>query len=344
MTVGRVVCGPSMATANPEKDRIAPVAIRDFRPEDYPALVAINNASFPDHPETEGEWRYEDEHFDRATYVQRRLVAVDRAAGDPVGFSDYSHMPWSFDPRRFQAWINVHPNAQRRGVGGALHDRLLEEMRERKATAVKTSVRESMTDSVAWVQRRGFREVSRHWESRLDLQAFDPATFAKYANVPKGLRIVTLKDELAEDPDRLRGVYEMGNAIGPDVPRTDPYTAPSFEMWRDMVLGPWSFPEAFFLGKDADLYVGQSDLARSESQPDVLYTGFTGVRREYRGRGVAWALKLAALSLAKARGYGEVRTWNSTLNAPMLGINVKLGFVKQPAWIQFEKDLTGGAG
>ena len=73
---------------------------------------------------------------------------------------------------------------------------------------------------------------------------------------------------------------------------------------------------------------------------DVLYTGFTGVRREYRGRGIAMALKLRAVDYAKSHGYREIRTWNSTLNAPMLGINVRLGFVKQPVWITFGKDLT----
>ena len=321
----------------------ARVAIRDFKPEDYPALVTINNASFPDYPDREEEWRYEDEHFDRTKYVRARLVAVG-PSGRPVGFAEYAHLPWAFHPRKFNAWVNVDPKWERRGIGGALYDRVLDELRARDAITAKTSVRESMTECVAWAQRRGFREVSRHWESRLDLRTFDPARFAKYATPAKGIRIVTLKDELVQDPDRLRGVFEMGNAIGPDVPRTDPFTPPTFEMWRDMVQGPWSFPEAFFLAKDGDLYVGQSDLGRSEGQPDVLYTGFTGVRREYRGRRIAWALKLAALSLAKARGYAEVRTWNSTLNEPMLGINMKLGFLKQPAWIQLDKDLRDGVG
>ncbi len=73
-----------------------------------------------------------------------------------------------------------------------------------------------------------------------------------------------------------------------------------------------------------------------------MYTGFTGVLREYRGRGIAWALKLRALTWAKERGYREVRTWNSTRNAPMLGINVALGFAKQPVWITFAKDLAEG--
>jgi GNAT superfamily N-acetyltransferase len=106
------------------------------------------------------------------------------------------------------------------------------------------------------------------------------------------------------------------------------------------VNSPGSLPEAFFIAKAGDSYVGQSNLIRSEELSDVLYTEFTGVRREHRGRGIAMALKLRAIDYAKRHGYREIRTWNSSLNAPMLGINVKLGFVKQPLWITFGKDLT----
>ncbi len=31
--------------------------------------------------------------------------------------------------------------------------------------------------------------------------------------------------------------------------------------------------------------------------------------------------------------------WNATVNEGMLGINVKLGFVRQPAWVTFVRKL-----
>jgi len=125
------------------------------------------------------------------------------------------------------------------------------------------------------------------------------------------------------------------------MPRIDPFTRRSFEMYRDRVLNsPGSIPDAVFVAKDGDRYVGLTELFRQGALPTTLNTSLTGVRREHRGRGVAFALKLRALDWAKRHGYREVRTFNSTLNAPMLGINVKLGFVKQPVWITFGKDLT----
>jgi GNAT superfamily N-acetyltransferase len=318
------------------------VEIREFQPEDYPAIVEISNLLLPDHPTTVGEERFEDERFDRAKMFHRRLVAVDPSSRAIVGDLLYNHTPWAFDQDRYGVWIGVHPRWQRRGIGRLLATRLMDELRERRATALRMWVRESKTETVAWLGRRGVRELHRNWESRLDVQAFDPSRFTGDARVPEGLDVVTLADELAKDPARLRDVFELDNVLSRDVPRVDPYTPPPFEMFRDFVVsGPRALPEGFFLAKDRDTYVGVSNLEKLESLPDTLYTGFTGVRREYRGRGIAMCLKLRAIDYARRRGFRWIRTANSTLNAPMLGINMKLGFVKENIWIVMGKDLTG---
>jgi len=329
------------ATRQDTEDR-AHVAIREFRPEDYPGITEVCNLVDPDYPSTEAELREEDRTWDRGKFVQVRYVAEEADTGKAVALAEYNHQPWSFDPRRFSIWIGVRPDCQGRGVGGALYDRVVEDLRSRGANALRSWAREDRAESVRFLEKRGFRELERAWESRLDMKAFDPARFADRAAVPAGIEVVSLAEELARDPEVFRRVHAFGAVAGVDVPRLDPYTPPEYETWRRNLNGPWFLPEAFFLAKDGDAIVGQSDLGRSEAEPDLMYTGFTGVLREYRGRGIAWALKLHALAWAKARGYREVRTWNSTRNAPMLGINVALGFAKQPVWITFAKDLTEG--
>jgi len=316
------------------------VTIRDFQPEDYPAVVDIGNLLYPEHPTTVEQERFEDEHFDTKQYILRRYVAV-RASGSVVGTASLFHMPRAYDPRRFGMWIGVHPQWHEKGVGHALYEHLFEQFRVLKAVALRTWTRETMRDSVAWLERRGFRELMRGWESRLDVRSFEFPPFANYWGLPPDIEIVTLAEELAKDPESIQALYELDSDIAPDVPRIDPFTRMGFEMYRDHVLNsPGSIPDAVFVARDGDRYVGLTELFRDDALPDTLNTGLTGVRREHRGRGIAFALKLRALDWAKRHGYREVRTFNSTLNAPMLGINVKLGFVKQPVWITFGKDLT----
>jgi GNAT superfamily N-acetyltransferase len=64
------------------------------------------------------------------------------------------------------------------------------------------------------------------------------------------------------------------------------------------------------------------------------YNAFTGVLREYRGRGLAQALKLQTILLAKREGVRYVRTNNDSKNAPMLAVNRKLGYMPEPGYYE----------
>jgi GNAT superfamily N-acetyltransferase len=126
-----------------------------------------------------------------------------------------------------------------------------------------------------------------------------------------------------------------------DVPDIDPFTAmPYDDFLKTYITAPYVIPDAFFLAKDGDRYVGTSQLWSSEEEPDILHQELTGVIPEYRGKGVAMALKLKTVEYARANGKREIRTWNDTLNRPMLRINEAMGFQKEPAEIAFLKDLT----
>lgn len=59
--------------------------------------------------------------------------------------------------------------------------------------------------------------------------------------------------------------------------------------------------------------------------------------REYRGKGIASALKVRALTAARAKRYTHVKTENHVENRPMLTINERLGFTKVPGVIIFAK-------
>jgi RimJ/RimL family protein N-acetyltransferase len=208
------------------------------------------------------------------------------------------------------------------------------------------NTRETFAEGVAFAAHRGFRESRRAWESRLDVARFDPRPFQEQADAAvKGVRVVTVGGEQVNDPQWLEKLYEMHTEIAADIPQPEPYTPMTVEeLRRRWIENPEYLPHGHFLVKDGDRYVAESNLFLTESPADVLYQGITGTRREYRGRGLALALKLRTIDYAQRHGKREIRTWNDTLNQPMLAVNARLGFVRQPAWITFEKVLHHGNG
>jgi len=79
-----------------------------------------------------------------------------------------------------------------------------------------------------------------------------------------------------------------------------------------------------------------NNLWKSEIEKGIN-TGLTGVRREYRRKGIATALKHTGLIWAKNQGYEWIRTDNVDTNTGMLSINIRVGFKFMPACLVFEK-------
>lgn len=94
-------------------------------------------------------------------------------------------------------------------------------------------------------------------------------------------------------------------------------------MWLEM---PYVLPDALFIAKQGDEYVGVSDVSRFEAMPGGLTQGFTGVRREYRRRGLATALKVAGIVYAQSHGYQIIQTFNKPEQSAIRELNEKLGF------------------
>jgi GNAT superfamily N-acetyltransferase len=278
--------------------------------------------------------------------MQRRVVAeVD---GAEAGTAEYQHHTYMYHPRKFFLDVRVRPEFRQRGIGSALYDQLMHDLAARPPQTLWANVRETFTEGLAFADHRGFRESRRAWESRLDVRRFDPGPYQAQADAAvRGFRIVTVADEQAADPDWLVKLHDMHVEVAADIPQPEPYTPLTVEELRQRwIENPDYLPGGHFLAKDGDRYVAQSNLFLTSEPPDVLYQGVTGTRRAYRGRGLALALKLRSIDYARRQGKREIRTWNDTLNAPMLAINVRLGFVRQPAWITFEKsfdDAEGGS-
>ena len=315
--------------------------VRLATPADYPVLVALNKASYPDYGETEEEWRHWDETWDYQKYFKSRVVAED--GGRVVGFGLVNHMRWAFVPTKYRIDITVHPDHRGRGHGTALYDALVDKVRARDGRTVAAAAKESMAEGVRFLTKRGFAVVKRDWESRLFVKGFDFARFATADDrvAKQGIRIVALADEMQGDSATLQKAFELNEDCRMDIPSVDPPTRHTFEEFRrDDIDAPNALLDAFFVAIDTDgRYLGVSNMFRSLDDPTYLWQGITGVRRDARGKGIAMALKLRTVRYAIDKGVEHIKTWNDVHNKPMLAINEAMGFAKEPAWISYEKDL-----
>ena len=317
-----------------------PVTIRPRKDSDWEGLVEIANAVWPDHPIDGEEWRYFDQHQDSRCHYR---IWVAEAEGAIVGYGELSQNPEMYHPRKYELELAVQPHYRRQGIGSTLYQKLWQEVLPHDPLSFRVGIFEPDIESLNYFQKRGFIEEQRNWESVLDVAAFD---FTPYEGRTEKLEVdgffLRSFRQLENDPERNHKIHDLFNIVLLDVPFSDPVTKLPFQTFQQNLQRPTLIPDGYFLMVYGDLYVGISNLWRTANPMDVEQ-GITGVRRVYRRRGIALALKLAGIRYAREQGKHRIRTNNEIGNRPMLTLNEKLGFVRQPAWISLRKRLQGSS-
>jgi mycothiol synthase len=316
-------------------ERVNP-RIRAAELTDLPAIVAIHAAAVPSRPHSLHELTHDLTKLE--DHLKPQLIVAEHD-GQILGVASFSRSAGSYHPHKFHLELYVHPDSRGRGVGAALFDVTLEALKPLEAISVRTQVREDEASSLRFAQARGFTEDKRDFESLLDVQAFDAAPYSSL-EARLAAEGVTLRSWRELDSEAFRReLHAVFSEVRLDVPRSEPATPISFEFFDENVVSDaelaWDASFASLEGNRITGFTGAFQGAKS----GVLDQWLTATTREARGRGIATALKVRQLEAAQRLGFVTVRTDNDTRNAPMLAVNAKLGFVRQPAVLSLAKVL-----
>lgn len=219
----------------------------------------------------------------------------------------------------------VLPRYRRLGLGTAILDHLLE-----LAKAHGYPIAAADTDdpgSASFAERFGFEEVDRQVEQVRAIGNEPEPT------VPVGVQVLSV----AQKPELWRAAYHQIGLDGlADMAVSAPMEVSPAEWESEWIADP----AATFLALDAaGEIIGMAGLLADADVPDRAEHGFTTVRRDWRGKGIASLLKRTTLHWASQHGLREVYTWTQRGNADMRRLNEHLGFVTRTESIRYEKSL-----
>ena len=255
---------------------------------DLEAMIAVRVAADPESPPP----RIENLRHNLA--AQKGLVYFVARLGDKPVACGFVH-PGATEYA--EAHLVVLPAERRRGIGAALLAEIAAAARAAERPELEGEVRED-------VERRGYRVVGGEKALALDLARVEAAFPAS----PSGITIMSR----AERPELTDQLYEIGAEGAADIPGFP--GRPTYEQWRATDIDrPTRKPEFFFIALAGDEPVGYAML---DDYGRDAYHGLTAVRRSWRRRGIATALKQKQIAAAKAAGFRRLVTASEERNAP----------------------------
>ena len=211
----------------------------------------------------------------------------------------------------------VRPDARGQGIGTALWNELRQVGAARGAKSLTSSIDPHDERAIAWLT--GIRGLTGalHLESRLDLGDNLSST-----GFPPGITIDTLGDNPSEHDWQETYAAHVRLAKEPPDARDHPASIP-YQIYRTLIAEPWQVATA--RTSDRSIVGLTSVFVRSERDRSVN-TMLTAVNREWRGKGLAAALKTTHAITLRDAGWRSIVTQNMEGNDRILAVNRRLGF------------------
>ena len=305
----------------------------------YQTINTIFNLCYPDYAHPVATMKHDDDSRSKKYPYQRELIERD---GTIIAYGRYCQDEWGYHPQKYDWRVFQHPDEDVKPLLAMYQARIIDALKDKDLIGLTTSAREDQPERLEFLKANDYELKMRYPQSHVDVEAFDASRFVEKVQRVKdsGVEILTAGQLSVEKPDDWQHIlHELDWELMQDVPLPDPPQKPEFEDYiKGAFENPSYLPDAFFVAREGDNYVGVSTLWKDEMNPKRLWTGLTGVSQSHRRRGIATALKVTALQYARQYGAKYVQTDNEE-NNPMFQLNLDLGFTPLPAWIDFEKAL-----
>ncbi|NGO73424.1 GNAT family N-acetyltransferase [Streptomyces boncukensis] len=305
------------------------VIVREFQPEDAEAVAGVRRAAVPYLVCTGEALLWEMTSYPAAR--RNGALVAEEADGTLIGCAQSGLVAGTGPGGEGYLHTVVRPEATGRGAGAALAAAGERRLAGLGAGKVLTWVPDDGR-SPGFAERRGYARSRTARFLGLDLAR------APLPALPEPLPAGAALRTVADFGDDLRPLYEADVECAADEPG-DVETGPT--AYEDWLRLNWRRPDF-----DAELssvaLVGGEVAAYSVAQTDGVdryWSGMTGTRRAFRGRGLARLAKLDSLLRSRAAGYRHAYTGNDASNAPMLAINHGFGYTLAGSEWRYVREL-----
>ena len=313
---------------------------RDLDPvNDFTPLARLFTVEMQDPTTEEGLREDYDKHKQRILCL--RIATSEQ--GDVQGFNWLTRD--RNDEQQAYCYVVVSRKHRHQGIGSRLYEKVEEVSLASAIRELRASFPDSLPESRAFADKRGFTLISHSIGMRLELEKLDLQPYLDLAVQleKQGFEFTSMEALENTEADQHK-LYLLNDVTASQTMGSEgEHSWSSFEDFQQSVCqSDWYKPagQMIVIEKATGKWVAMSAITRFEGQ-DEAYNLFTGVDEAYRGRKLAQAVKAKALLFARdVLGVKVVRTNHIALNAPMIAIDRKLGYVQSPGSFYMRKYLA----
>lgn len=160
----------------------------------------------------------------------------------------------------------------------------------------------------------------------LDVGGFDARRFEPYVErcLQRGMRLTTLAD-LGDTAGNRRLLYELNKECAADIPGRGEFFA--FDEYLEARIDVPSFgPRGVVITLNGSEWIGMAATSDRRSS-GCVFNEMTGVKADYRGQGIAIAMKTFGIGFAGLCGVSRIRTVHHAANGRAIALNRRLGYL-----------------